>query len=144
LDQVTVQRPRIAAVDYGMKRVGLAVADPLRLFAQPLGTYSPDEAVSELRDLAAGDGLEVVILGLPLMPDDSPGMMTDRVEEYARRLRNALSGCEIVLQDERESSIRARAAIIDAGARRKARSDRGRVDAAAAAIILQDYLDEQV
>ncbi|CAN5849896.1 Holliday junction resolvase RuvX [soil metagenome] len=119
------------------------MADPLRLFAQPVGTYSPDEAVAELRALADGDGLEVVVLGLPLMPDDSSGVMTDRVEEYARRLRNALSGSEIVLQDERESSIRARAAIVDSGAKRKARSDRGRVDAAAAAIILQDYLDEQ-
>ena len=135
-------RPRIVAVDYGTKRVGLAVADPLRLFAQPLGTYPPDEAVERLRTLYREEGVEALVVGWPLTPDGEEGAATERVRPYFNRLRNAFPGVTVVAWDERFSSARAKEAIRASGAGRKARRDKGRVDRAAAAIILQEYLDE--
>jgi putative Holliday junction resolvase len=129
-------------VDYGTKRVGLAVADPLRLFAQPLGTYPPDEAVERLRALHRTDGLETLVVGWPYTPDGEEGAAVERVRPFFNRLRNAFPGVELVAWDERFSSTRAKEAIRAAGAGRKARRDRERVDRAAAAVILQEYLDE--
>ncbi|MDX1531153.1 MAG: Holliday junction resolvase RuvX [Rhodothermales bacterium] len=135
-------RPRIVAVDYGTKRVGLAVADPLRLFAQPLATHSPDEAVAALRRLHTEEGIETLVVGWPLTPEGEEGAAVERVRPFFNRLRNAFPGVEVVAWDERFSSRRATEAIRAAGARQKARRDKARVDRAAAAIILQEYLDE--
>ena len=134
--------PRIAAVDYGTRRVGLAVTDPLRLFAQPLGAFPPDQAVAELQHLHERDGLATVVVGWPLLEDGTEGKATRRVEPYVGRLRNALPGVVVVKQDERYTSQRAAEALVAAGVRKKARREKGRLDAAAATLILQDYLDE--
>lgn len=133
--------PRIVGVDYGKRRVGIAVADPLRLFAQPYGTFSPDEAVAALRKLHAEDGIAVIVVGWPLTLEGAEGEATRFVQPYINRLRNTLRDVEIVKWDERYSSERAKEAIRNAGAGRKARRDRARVDAAAAAVVLQEYLD---
>lgn len=137
----TVSPRRLVGVDHGARRVGLAVADPLRLFAQPLGTFGPAEAVERLRALHAAEGIETVVVGWPLTPDGEEGPATARVAPYVRRLRRALPGAAVVTLDERDSSARASAALHAGGARHVARRDRGRIDAAAAAVILQDYLD---
>jgi len=136
-------RPRIVSVDYGTRRVGLAVADPLRLFAQPFGTFAPDEAVEALRALQRADGIATIVVGWPLTPEGTEGAATERVRPFFNRLRNAFPGVEVVRWDERFSSERAKEAIRAAGAGRKARRDKGRVDRAAAAVVLQEYLDEQ-
>ena len=139
-------QPRLAAVDYGPRHVGLAVTDPLRLFARPLGTFSPDEAVAQLRALHAREGLEAVVVGWPLTGTGEEGAATRRVEPFLGRLRNALPGVAVVTQDERYTSRRATEALMEAGVRKKARHEakrRGRLDAAAAAVILQDYLDDE-
>lgn len=136
-------RPRIVAVDYGTKRVGLAVADPLRLFAQPFGTYPPDQAVEALRTLQREDGIEVIVVGWPLTPDGEEGAATERVRPYFNRLRNAFPHAEVIAWDERYSSARAKELIRASGAGRKARRDKGRVDRAAAAVVLQEYLEDQ-
>jgi putative holliday junction resolvase len=133
--------PRLAAVDYGTKRVGLALADPLRLFAQPLGTWPPDGAVEELQRIHREQGLEAVVVGWPLTPDGEEGAATARVRPFVNRLRRALPGVEVVTWDERYSSQDAAAALREAGVRQKARREKGRVDRAAAAVILQQYLD---
>ncbi|NNF56727.1 MAG: Holliday junction resolvase RuvX [Rhodothermaceae bacterium] len=135
-------QPRIAAVDYGTRRVGLAVTDPLRLFAQPLGAFPPDEAVRQLQRLHERDGLATVVVGWPLLEDGTEGKATRRVEPFVGRLRNVLPGVVVVKQDERYTSQRAAEALVVAGVRKKARREKGRLDAAAATLILQDYLDE--
>lgn len=136
-------RLRIVAVDYGTKRVGLALADPLRLFAQPFGTFPPDEAVTALQKLHREDGIETIVVGWPLTPDGEEGAAVERVRPYLNRLRNAFPGTEVIAWDERYSSARAKEAIRASGAGRKARRDKARVDQAAAAVVLQEYLDEQ-
>ncbi len=128
-------------MDYGARRVGLAVADPLRLFAQPLGAFSPGEALDRLRALHTAEGLEAVVVGWPLLEDGTEGRAVERVRPYVRRLERAEPGVPVVPLDERYSSVRAAEVLHAAGHARKARRDKGRVDAAAAALILQDYLD---
>ncbi|HLA64599.1 MAG TPA: Holliday junction resolvase RuvX [Rhodothermales bacterium] len=136
--------PRLVGVDYGAKRVGIALADPLGLYAHPHDTLSPSEAVDRLRALRDGEGIARVVVGWPLTPDGEEGPATARVRPFLARLRKALPGVPIETYDERDSSARASAALVAGGARHVARRDRGRIDAAAAAVILQDYLDEQV
>lgn len=139
--------PRIVAVDYGTKRVGLAVADPTRLFAHPMGAFTQRGAVEQLKRLHAAHGIDTVVVGWPLTLEGEEGVATERVQQYVNRLRNALPDTvRIVKRDERFTSEMAKDALRDAGARRTGRpeEDRGRVDAAAAALILQDYLDAVV
>ena len=134
--------PRIAAVDYGAKRVGLAMTDPLRMFAQPIGVFSPDDALTRLVELHATEGIETVVVGWPLMESGEAGKATRRVEPYFGRLKNTLRDVSVVRQDERHTSRRAAEALVAAGVRKKARRKKGRLDAVAAVLILQDYLDE--
>lgn len=134
--------PRIAAVDYGTKRVGLAVTDPLRLFAQPLGAFPPDEAVAELRRLHERDSVATVVVGWPLTEAGEEGKATRRVEPFLGRLRKALPGVAIERQDERYTSQRAAEALAAAGVRKKARRAKGRLDTTAAVLILQEYLED--
>jgi len=136
-------KPRIVAVDYGKARVGLAVSDPLRWFAQPLGTYSPNEALQRLQQFCAERDVATILIGWPLTLDGEEGLATERVQSYIDRIHKAVPGIAVLKQDERYSSQRAKEAIRAAGARRKARRDKARVDAAAASIILQEYLNEQ-
>lgn len=135
--------PRIAAVDYGRRRVGLAITDPLRMFAQPLDTLSPAASIERLVALHAAEGLEAVVVGWPLTEEGEEGEAVARVRPYIGRLRKALPGVRIETQDERYSSRRAVEGLIEAGVSRKGRRDKARIDAAAAAVILQDYLDER-
>ncbi|MFW5955250.1 MAG: Holliday junction resolvase RuvX [Rhodothermales bacterium] len=135
------EQRRIVGVDYGRKRVGLAISDPLRMFAQPLGTYDPRTAVDVLKDLHSSSALETIVVGWPLLLDGSAGEATQRVQEYVNRLRNALPGVDVVTWDERFSSQIASQLLVEARPRRRPRKSEGLHDAVAAAVILQDYLD---
>ena len=136
-------RPRIAAVDVGRRHVGLAVADPLRLFARAVGTYAPPVALRELRALHERDGIETVVVGWPLAEDGTEGEAVARTKPFVTRLRKALPGVEVQVQDERFSTVRAREALAAHGVgKRGRRKEQGKVDAAAAAIILQDWLED--
>ncbi len=136
-------RPRIVGVDYGRKRVGLALADPLRLFAQPYGAFSPDEALRVLHGLYDEEGIETIIIGWPLTLAGEEGAATEAVAAFITRLQEVLPEVPVEKRDERHTSEMARDAIRTYGVRRSGhpKDDKGRVDAAAAALILQDYLD---
>jgi putative Holliday junction resolvase len=118
------------------------MADPLRLFAQPIGTFGPAEAIERLKAWHASDPIATVVIGWPLAADGTEGPATQRVRPYVERLRKALPGAEVVIVDERDSSLRAAEALVAGGSRNVSRRDPGRIDAAAASLILQDYLDE--
>ena len=132
---------RIVGVDVGTKRVGLAVSDPLRLFAQAEGTYPPDEALEVLRRLGREDGIERIVVGWPLTEAGEEGEATEMVEAYLDRIDEVLGPVEVVRRDERYTSERAKDLLRRAGVSQPGRYDKGRVDAAAAAVILQGYLD---
>ena len=136
-------QPRVAGVDYGDRRVGIALADPLRLFARPLGTFPPGEALRELARLVTDEGVGVLVVGWPLAADGGEGAAVDRVRPFLGRLKKAAPDAEVVLQDERDSSRRAVDDLVAAGVSKKRRREKGTIDAAAACVILQDWLDEQ-
>ena len=133
-------RPRLVGVDYGTRRVGVAVADPLRLFARPLGVYAPGQALRVLAELHAREGIEVAVVGWPLLVDGAEGAAVDRVRPFIGRLRKAAPGVRVEVQDEHGSSKRALAGAVEAGVPRRRR--RAALDAAAACVILDDWLAE--
>lgn len=133
---------RLAAVDVGLRRVGVAMTDPLRMFAQPVGTYGPGEALLVVARLHAEHGLEAVAVGWPLDEYGAEGEAVARIRPFLGRLKKALPGVRVDVQDETGSSRRALDALVASGAGRAARREKGRIDAAAACVILEDYLRE--
>jgi putative Holliday junction resolvase len=137
---------RVVGIDLGERRIGVAVSDPTATLARPLKTIvrgpSDEAAVDELHaaitELAREDGLECVVVGLPKRLDGSPNRQTPRAEKIAALLAGRLT-IPVVTQDERLSSREAeeRLALNERDWRRR----KARLDAAAAAVILQDYLD---
>ena len=118
------------------------MADPFRMFAQTIGTYSPRAALAELIRIHQESGIELIVMGWPLTLDDEENEVTRFVQAYIHRIQKKLRGVPVVKYDERYSSRRASDALVQAGVGKKERARKGRLDAAAAAIILQDYLDE--
>ena len=132
---------RVVGVDVGTKRVGVAVADPLRLFARPHGTYTPDEALDTLRSLREEAGIERIVVGWPLTEDGAAEDATEMVQTYVDRIRETLGAVEVVREDERYTSEIAKDLLREVGVSQPGRYDKGRVDAAAAAVILQGHLN---
>ncbi len=133
---------RIIGIDYGRRRVGVAMADPLRLFSQPVGTFSPDLAIEKMVELNDGDGIECIVMGWPALPDNSEGEAVKRVEAYIRRIRNRLPDIRIVKWNEEFSSEIAKEMIASGEKPSMRHTGRDRIDTAAAAVILQEYLDQ--
>ncbi len=129
---------RIVGIDYGTRRVGIAMSDPLGIFSQPVGTFDPDEAIRKLRAIGDGDGIRTIVIGWPLSEDGRETESTRRVDLYVRRIRNALGKVEVVRWDERYTSEEARDRL-----RGRGPVGLGRLDTAAAGIILQEFLDSR-
>jgi putative Holliday junction resolvase len=139
---------RWLALDVGERRVGVAVSDPTGLIASPLAVIrraSKAQDFGQIVKLVRQQGAEGLVIGHPLNDDGSAGSQARRIERYAAALLAALhtEGLDLpmVLWDERMSTWQAQEAMIAAG--RKARDRRGWVDAVAAAVILQEYLEER-
>jgi putative Holliday junction resolvase len=140
---------RVAGLDVGERRIGVAISDVTRTLARPVSVLrtsgldgdAVERAVAELERLAAEeDGLASLVVGLPRRLDGSPSDMTPRVEAFAAAL-GARTALPVVLQDERLTSREAESRL--ALREKDWRVRKKQLDAAAAAIILQDYLDEQ-
>ncbi|PSQ93877.1 MAG: Holliday junction resolvase RuvX [Bacteroidetes bacterium SW_7_64_58] len=123
------KKSRIVGVDVGTKRVGIAVADPLRLFAQTRGTYPPEEALEALRKMSGEEGIDTIVVGWPLTEEGTAEDATDMVESYVDRIREALGEVTVVREDERYTSEIAKDLLRRAGVSQPGRYDRGRVDA---------------
>lgn len=138
--------PRILAVDVGLRRVGLAISDASALLARPLKTLQvsgPDDAVRQVAAAAEAlgreeDGLATIVVGLPRRLDGSPTDQTAAVERFIAALRKR-TAVPIVTEDERLSSREAESRL--AVGERDWKKRKARLDAAAAAVFLQDYLD---
>ncbi len=135
---------RILGVDHGEKRIGLALSDPLALFAQPLTVLERhDRLRSDLRAIAAlckEHEVEEIVIGLPLDMNGSVGAKAQEVRDFAARLRES-TGLPIIEWDERLSTVAAERALIEGGLRRQRRKQV--VDKTAAALILSSYLDSR-
>jgi putative holliday junction resolvase len=134
---------RLAALDVGDKRIGVAVSDALRLTAQPLGTVDRRSLAADctaIEKMLAGYDVEKVIAGLPLNPRGEEGEQADRVRHFCQRYEKE-TGREVIFQDERLTSAEGDRMLIESGMRRNRRREvRDRI---AAALILQYWLDSQ-
>jgi putative Holliday junction resolvase len=134
---------RVAAIDLGSTRIGLAVSDELGLLAHPrpfLPASSAGQLVERLSQLVTSDGVEVFVIGLPKTLDGREGPLARRARGLASQLKQR-SGCRVVLVDERLSTHQAHAQLMSSGF--DARERKSRVDSVAAAILLQTFLDAE-
>ena len=131
---------RILAIDYGVRRTGLAVSDPLRLIAGGLTTVETKQLERFLADYFLKEQVDIIVLGKPAQMDGTPSETWRFIEPLSRRLKAAYPDKEVVFYDERFTSVLAHRAMIAGGMKKMARRDKAVVDKIAATIILEDYL----
>jgi putative Holliday junction resolvase len=133
--------PRILAIDYGLKRTGIAVTDPLQIIATGLTTVESRQLIPFLKDYFSKEQVELIIIGEPKNMDDSDTHATPLVEKCIKYLQKNFPNLPIKKVDERFTSKMASQAMIDMGMKKKQRRDKALVDEIAATIMLQDYLN---
>jgi len=135
---------RILALDYGLRRVGVAISDVTGTLATPLTTLKRRAGkrppIAAIIELVRDHVVEAVVVGLPLDVDGGENEWTEEVRAFGGQLERR-SGLRVFFMDERYSSVEAEARIRSIGLSRKARENKARIDAGAAAIFLQDWLD---
>jgi putative Holliday junction resolvase len=133
---------RSLGIDYGSERIGLALSDPLGIIATPYETLPNTAAVlDQLKEIVTREIISTLVVGMPLNLKGEIGAKAKEVEVFVEQLAS-VQGVSIVLWDERYTTTMAKRSMIDLGTKKKTRQqDRGRVDAMAAAILLQSYLD---
>lgn len=131
---------RILSIDYGKKRTGIAVTDPLQIVAGGLVTVATHTLFDFLKDYVSREQVERIVIGKPMQPNGQPSENFHRVEQFVNRWRKAMPEIPIEYYDERFTSVLAHQAMIDGGLRKKARQDKALVDEISATIILQDYM----
>ncbi len=132
---------RLLAIDYGAKRTGLAVTDPLGIIATPLEFVSSHELEKYLTHYFRKEEVEKVIIGLPKNLDGSDTNATSIVKAFINRFRKVFPSKELILHDERFTSRMAQRVMLDGGMKKKDRQVKGNVDKISATIILQSYLE---
>lgn len=131
---------RILSIDYGRKRTGIAVTDPLQIIPGGLATVSTSELFEFLSAYVAREPVERIIIGKPLQVNGQPSENLARVENFVHRWKKHRPEVPIEYYDERFTSVLAHRAIIDSGLKKKARQNKALVDEVSATILLQDYL----
>jgi putative Holliday junction resolvase len=131
---------RILAIDYGGKRTGIAVTDPLQIIATGLITIESKELIPFLKDYLKKETVELIIIGLPKNWDDSDTHGTPLVESAIKKMQKEFPAMPIKTADERYTSKMAKDAMLQMGMKKKDRQIKGNVDVIAATIILQEYL----
>ena len=135
---------RILSIDYGKKRTGLAVTDPLQIVANALTTIDTKELFDFLSLYVQKEKVERIVIGKPLQLNANPSENFLRVENFANRWKNAHPEVPIVYYDERFTSVMAQRVILQSGVKKKTRrEDKGLVDEISATIILQDYMSSR-
>lgn len=132
--------PRLLSIDYGRKRTGIAVTDPLQIIPGGLATVDTCSLMSFLQDYVAREPVERIIIGKPMQPNGQPSENLVRVQQFVNRWRKAMPNIPIEFYDERFTSKLAHQAIIDSGLHKMARRNKALVDEISATIILQDYM----
>lgn len=134
---------RILAIDYGTRRTGIAVSDPQQLIAGALATVETRELERFLMQYAAREDVSTIVVGKPMRMDGSPSETMRFIRPLVARLRRCFPAIEIVLYDERFTSVIAHRAMLDGGLHKMARRDRALVDRISATIILEDYMSSR-
>ena len=134
---------RILSIDYGKKRTGIAVTDPLKIIANGLATVSTSELLPFLLDYIKKEPVERIIIGKPMQLNGEESENKARVQQFYNRWNNLHTGIPIEYVDERFTSVIAHQAMIDGGLKMKSRQNKALVDEISATIILQSYMDSR-
>ena len=132
---------RIMAFDYGTKRIGIAVTDPLQIIATALTTVHPEDIWTYLKDYLQGEQVETFVVGKPLQMDGTDSESAQHVIGFVRRLKREYPTIQVVEVDERFTSKMASSAIAQSGMKKNKRQNKGLVDTVSATLILQTYMD---
>ena len=134
---------RILAIDFGRKRTGIAVTDPLQIVANGLTTVATHTLIDFLQSYVKSEPVELIVVGLPKQLNGQPSESTKWLEPVLNRLRKVMPDMPVVMYDERFTSTLAHRAMIDGGMKKMDRRNKEVVDSIAAAIILNDYLQSR-
>ena len=133
---------RILGIDYGLKRTGIAVTDPLKIIASGLTTVDTPQLEAFLQKYCAEETVEAFVLGLPLYPDGNPAQIAPQADALAVRLEKLFPDKPVYRQDERFTSNEAKRIMLQSGMKKQQRRDKKVVDKIAAALILEQYMME--
>ncbi len=134
---------RYIGIDYGRKRTGVAVSDPLGIFASALDTIDSTKLIDYLKNYATNQTILAFVVGYPVNMDGKPSEAQADVDAFLPRLKKAFPGVPVQLEDERFTSVLAQRVQIDGGMKKSRRQEKGSVDKISAALILQSYLDRK-
>ncbi len=132
--------PRILAIDYGIKRTGIAVTDEMQMIAFGLTTIATDTLISFLKDYFSKEKVTVVLIGEPKQMDGTPSQSADIINDFVAHFQATFPAIPVERVDERFTSKMAFQTMIDSGLNKKQRQNKALVDEIAATIMLQDYL----
>lgn len=132
---------RIIGIDVGTKWIGLARTDLLKTVANPIGTYYVDDVFEALEEQVENENVEKIVVGWPLTPEGDEGRAIKMVEEFLTKLEAQFPDIEIAKIDERYTTKEAVRAMVEAGVPKMKRRESDRINQAAAAIILQKYIE---
>jgi putative Holliday junction resolvase len=132
---------RIICIDYGGKRTGIAVTDPLQIIATGLTTIETKDFIKFLKEYFSKEEVEKIIIGMPLNMDDTPTHATPLVQQAIRQLHKHFPQIPVETVDERYTSKMAKDAMFEMGLKKKQRRDKKLVDEIAATIMLQEYMN---
>ena len=130
-------------IDYGRKRTGVAVTDPLQIIAGNLATVPTHTLMQYIKDYVARESVDRIVIGQPSQLNGEPSESMKYITPFVNRLRKELPDMPVVMYDERFTSTIAHQAMIDGGMKKSDRRDKSRVDAIASTIILNDYLQSR-
>lgn len=136
--------PRALAIDYGEKRIGLAVTDPLRMFAQPLETIESESFPDWMKSYRGTHEIDTLVVGLPKRLNGEDTHVTQRVLEFIHWLKSQFPELKVVTIDERYTSKEAQHHVSQLGMKKKDKHKKGVLDRVSAALILQTYLEQSL
>lgn len=134
---------RIMGIDYGTKRTGIAVTDPLQIIASGLTTVATHELFDFIEKYLREEEVEAIVVGEPFYPDGNPAQLAPQVKGFVTKLRKLHPSIQVFMQDESYTSVTAKQVILQSGANRKKRRDKALVDKVSAALILEDFLNSK-
>ncbi len=133
---------RLVGIDVGTKRIGIAQTDLLKTFANPVGTFPPNQVFTEIQKIAEQSTIDAFIVGWPLTTSGEQGKATDRVSSFIGNLKKRYPEIKVIKVDERYTSNQAKELMVKAGVPKMKRREKERVDQIAAALILERYLEQ--
>lgn len=134
--------PKLLGIDYGTKRVGLAITDDLQIVASPLETVETVRIVDHLKNLLSKENIELIVLGEPKYPDGNISETTKKVYVFKKELEKLFPNIPVQLEDEMYTSKMASETLLSAGIKKSKRKDKSLLDKVSAALILKSYMDK--